>query len=182
MAHFFREEQFHLGFVLWQAWRNTIYCAMEAYKELFKHKRNEEKTQQNIHCFQTIWTTAEIFGRLGNSGIKWNLTPHLEFLPQDLGAWTAQPIQIHRPSPSPDIEAEFTARQDLPDLVEEFLQGIGRNWQPPQEEPRVNSPNSNSLHTQHMEGDPDTHPSRNIECSTDWEPILREDACGTARE
>lgn len=31
----FRNEHFHLGVVLWHAWQNTIYCAMEAYKELF---------------------------------------------------------------------------------------------------------------------------------------------------
>ena len=31
----FREDHFHLGVVLWHAWKNTIYYAMEAYKELF---------------------------------------------------------------------------------------------------------------------------------------------------
>lgn len=128
VAHSFREEQFHLGIVLWQAWRNRIYCAMEAYKELFRHKRNEEKRQQMIYCFQTIWTAADIFERLGSTGIKWNLTPHPEFLPKDMGAWTARPIQIHRLSPSPDVEAEFAARPDLQDLVDEFIQGIGQDW------------------------------------------------------
>ena len=48
VTHSFREEQFHLGIVIWQAWRNTIYCAMEAYKELFRHKRNEEQRHQMI--------------------------------------------------------------------------------------------------------------------------------------
>jgi exonuclease III len=43
VAHAFSDEHFHLGVVLWHAWRNTIYCAMEAYKELFRHKRNEGK-------------------------------------------------------------------------------------------------------------------------------------------
>lgn len=38
----YRDEHFHLGVILWQAWRNTIYCAIEAYKELFRHARNEE--------------------------------------------------------------------------------------------------------------------------------------------
>ena len=47
----FKEEHFHLGFVLWQAWRNTIFCAMEAYKEMFRHARNEEKRQELISCF-----------------------------------------------------------------------------------------------------------------------------------
>lgn len=88
----FREEQFHLGIVLWQAWRNTVYCTMEAYKKLFRHHRNEEKRQEMISCFQKIWTQAEIFGRLRGNEIKWNLTPHKEFLPVELGAWNAQPI------------------------------------------------------------------------------------------
>jgi hypothetical protein len=131
VAHSFREEQFHQGIVLWHAWRNTIYCAMEAYKELFRHKRNEEKRQEMISCFQAVWTKAEIFGRMGATGIKWNITPHSEFLPQDLGAWVAQPIQIQRSSPSPDIEVEFMARPDFQTLVDEFVQGVGRNWQPP---------------------------------------------------
>lgn len=49
----FMNEPFHLGVVLWSAWRNTIYCAMEAYKELFRHQRNEEKRHEAIECFQT---------------------------------------------------------------------------------------------------------------------------------
>ena len=61
VAHTFRDEKFHLGVVLWHAWRNTIYCAMEAYKELFRHKRNEEKRQEVISCFQQIWTKEQIF-------------------------------------------------------------------------------------------------------------------------
>ena len=120
----FREEQFHLGIVLWQAWRNTVYCAMEAYKELFRHNRNEEKRQEMISCFQKIWTQAGIFGRLRNNEIKWNLTLHKDFLPVELGAWNAQPIRINRLSPSPDPEAETTARPDFPALIDEFLQGI----------------------------------------------------------
>ena len=50
----FREEHSHLGVVLWHAWRNTIYSAMEAYKELFRHARNEEKRQELINCFQQV--------------------------------------------------------------------------------------------------------------------------------
>ena len=61
VAHTFRDEKFHLGLVLWHAWRNTIYCAMEAYKELFRHKRNEEKRQELINCFQQIWTQEHIW-------------------------------------------------------------------------------------------------------------------------
>lgn len=53
-THAFSEETFHLGVVLWNAWCNTIYCAMEAYKELFRHKRNEEKRRELITCFQEI--------------------------------------------------------------------------------------------------------------------------------
>ena len=47
----FREDNFHLGAILWKAWRNIIYCAMEAYKELFRHVRNEEKRHELISCF-----------------------------------------------------------------------------------------------------------------------------------
>jgi hypothetical protein len=52
VEHTFREEVFHMGLVLWHAWRNTIYNAMEAYKELFRYKRNEKKRQDAINCFQ----------------------------------------------------------------------------------------------------------------------------------
>lgn len=131
VAHTFRDENFHLGVVLWHAWRNTVYCALEAYKELFRHKRNEEKRQEVIFCFQQIWTTENIFGRLQGDTIKWNITPHQEFLPRDLGAWTVPPIRINRLSPSPDLEAEFVARLDSTDLVEEFLQNAGDQWHPP---------------------------------------------------
>ena len=70
-----------------------------------------------ISCFQQIWTVANIFGRLGGTHIKWNLTPHSEFFPKDLGAWTVPPIRTNRLSPSLDIEAEFAARADFQDLV-----------------------------------------------------------------
>ena len=128
----FRDEQFHLGLVIWNAWRNTIYCAMEAYKELFRYKRNEEKRQEAIKCFQTIWTTGNIFGRLQDGTIKWNLTPNVHFLPQDLGAWLAPPIRIHRLSQSPDPEAEFMAQPNLADHIDNFLHEIATQWRPHQ--------------------------------------------------
>ena len=131
VAHAFRDDQFHLGAALWNAWRNTIYAAMEAYKELFRHKRNEEKRQELISCFQEIWTAAGIFGRRTGTGIKWNLTPHAAFLPHELGAWMVPPIRIHRLSPSPDVEAEFMARPEFPDLVNDFVNNIGNQWRPP---------------------------------------------------
>ena len=98
VAHKFKEEIFHIGLVLWHAWRNTIYCAMEAYKELFRYKRNEEKRQEAISCFQQIWTMKNIFGRLHNN-IKWNITPPPEFLPKELAAWTTPPIGIRSSLP-----------------------------------------------------------------------------------
>ena len=126
----FREEHFHLGAVIWHAWRYTIYAAMEAYKELFRHARNEEKRHELISCFQKVWTSANIFGRMSNGDIRWNLTPHPMFLPADIGAWNAIPIHIQRPSPSPDVEAEFVARPDFGQLVEDFLQEAANQWQP----------------------------------------------------
>ena len=117
VAHAFNDDRFHLGLVLWHAWRNTIYCAMEAYKELHRHKRNEEKRQEQIACFQEIWTAFNIFGQLRDPEIKWHLTPPLEFLPQALSAWMAHPIRINRLSPSPDPEAEFTAQADFQSRV-----------------------------------------------------------------
>jgi hypothetical protein len=103
---------------------------MEAYKELFRHKRNEEKRQEVITCFQQIWTAENVFGRLQGSTIKWNITPHQEFLPKELGAWTIPPIRINRLSPSPDIEAEFTTRPDFANLVDAFVRNVGNTWQP----------------------------------------------------
>ena len=128
----FREDNFHLGVILWQAWKNTIYCGMEAYKELFRHKRNEEKRQEIISCFQKVWTQSEIFGRMRGGNLKWNLTPHKDFLPEDLGAWNTPPIRIHRLSPSPDPEADFMARPDFPELIDAFIQGIHPQRQPNQ--------------------------------------------------
>lgn len=137
----FRDDQFHLGAVLWHAWRNTIYCAMKAYRELSRHARNEEKRQELISCFQHVWRQAHIFSRLSNGDIKWNITPPAAFLPADLGAWNATPICIHHLSPSPDLEAEFIARSDFNRLVDDFLQEAANDWQPAD---NVRSPN----HTQ----------------------------------
>ena len=103
---------------------------MEACKELSRQKWNEEKRQEIITCFQTIWTTANIFGHLGAARIKWNVTPHLDFLPKELGAWMTPPIRIHKLSQCPDSEADFAARLDFSDFVHNFVQGIGANWQP----------------------------------------------------
>lgn len=151
----FREATFHLGVILWHAWKNTIYCAMEAYKELFRHDRNEEKRQELISCFQKVWTALSIFGRLRNGEIKWNLTPNKEFLPEELGAWNAAPIHIRRLSPSPDLEAEFADRTDFSQLVDDFLHGIAQQGQahPPEHVPAAHQQNPPSpteeLHSQH---------------------------------
>ena len=97
---------------------------MEAYKELFRHPRNEEKRQELISCFQKVWTVTEIFGRLRDGTIQWNLTPHREFLPAALKAWNAPPIRLNRLSPSPDPEAKFAARPDLPEIIDDFIQDV----------------------------------------------------------
>ena len=104
---------------------------METYKELYRHNKNEEKQQELINCFEKIWTASNIFGRLGGTRIKSNVTPHMEFLPRELGAWMVPPIRVQRLSPSPDLEAKFVARPDFPDLVHDFLQGISNNRQAP---------------------------------------------------
>lgn len=151
----FRDATFHLGVILWHAWRNTIYCAMEAYKEFFRHDRNEEKRQELISCFQKVWTASSIFGRLRNGDIKWNLTPNKEFLPEELGAWNAAPILIRRLSPSPDLEEEFVNREDFSQLVDDFLHGIAQQGQahPPEPDPAAHQQNPPSpaeeLHPQH---------------------------------
>lgn len=107
VAHAYKDERFHLGLVLWHAWRNTIYCTMETHKELHTHKRSEDKkkNRNRLLVFKQIQTKSNIFGRLGSTGIKWHLTPHQEFLPRELGAWITPPIRINRLSPSPDLEA-----------------------------------------------------------------------------
>ena len=130
VAHAFDDERFHLGLVLWHAWQNSIYSAIEAYKELHRHKRNEEKRQEQIACFEEIWTTANIFARRQNTEIKWHLTPPSDFLPQALAAWMAPPIRINRLSPSPDLEADFTAQPDFQTRVQEFLDEIANNLHP----------------------------------------------------
>ena len=157
----FREEHFHIGAVIWHAWRNTIYAAMEAYKELFRHVRNEEKRQELISCFQKVWTAANIFGRMSNGSIRWNLTPPSTFLPADIGAWNATPIHIHRPSPSPDIEAEFAARPDFDQLVEDLIQEAANQWQPhplsPTQEPEGDR--DGPADSRENNADPDRSPS-----------------------
>lgn len=145
----FREEHFHLGMVLWHAWRNTIYCAMEAYKELFRHARNEEKRHEMIRCFQQVWTAANIFGNLRGDVIRWHLTPPSDFLPEDLGAWNATPIRINRLSPSPDAEAEFAARPDFQQLVDELIQEAANRNHP---QGRPPSPEANVHNDEEIDG------------------------------
>ena len=139
----FRDDHFHLGAVLWHAWRNTIYCAMEAYRELLRQPRSEEKKQELISCFQKVWTQSNIFGRLHNGDLKWNITPPASFLPVELGAWNAIPIRIQRFSPSLDPEAEFVARQDFANLVDELIQDVASAWQPA-EPHHPSAPNTDS--------------------------------------
>ena len=117
---------------------------MEAYKELFRHKRNEEKRYELISCFQLVWTANNIFGRMREGDIRWHLTPPKEFLPEDLAAWTATPIRIHRTSPSPDVEADFAARSDFNQRVADSLQGIADSFHP---QPQAEGP-PNSLFSQ----------------------------------
>ena len=148
VAHAFNDERFHIGMVLWYTWCNTIYCAIEAYKELRRHKRNEEIRQEQISCFQEVWTAKGIFGRLHNNDIKWHLAPPPEFLPQELGAWMAPPINILRRSPTPDSEADFAAHPEFPDRVQEFLDEIGNNFPVP---PRNPEQRADSDHTQHAQ-------------------------------
>ena len=150
----FRDAQFHMGVVLWNAWRNTVYCAMEAYKELFRHKRNEEKRQEVIACFQSIWTASNIFGRLQGDSIRWNLTPHPLFLPRDLGAWLIPPIKINRLSPSPDPEANFAAQPDLADRIDDFLNEVARNWRPAADEESVPQEPNREATALHQRGEP----------------------------
>ena len=138
VTHAFSEDNFHLGVVHWTAWRNTVYCVMEAFKELLRQKRNEAKKQELLSCFQSVWTHANIFGRSNGADIKWNLTPHKEFLLPELAAWNSTPIRIHRLSPSPDIEAEFAARSDFGNVIDDFLRDAGRNWRPPEDEDQGN--------------------------------------------
>lgn len=54
LTHAFNDEGFHLGLLLWYAWSHTIYAAIEAYKELHRHKRNKEKRQEQIECFLQV--------------------------------------------------------------------------------------------------------------------------------
>jgi len=146
----FREEQFHIGVVLWHAKRNTIYCAMEAYKKIFKHKRNEEKHREMVACFQQIWIASNIFGRLSWNNIKWNITLHQEFLLAALGAWNAPSIRIHRRSPTLDLEADLAPRPDFEQFVEEFIPDATNNWQPPtdSEEQRIQGPTPHARNQQ----------------------------------
>ena len=107
---------------------------MEAYKELFRHKRNEEKRHEAISCFQAVWTEANIFGRLHGDKIRWNVTPHPLFLPKEHGSWLVPPIRINRLSQSPDPEANFVAHPDFGARIDDFLNDIATHWRPPDQE------------------------------------------------
>jgi hypothetical protein len=136
---------------------------MEAYRELHRHKRNEEKRQQLLSCFQQIWTANNIFGTLNGTTIKWHLVPHEAYLPQDLGAWNAMPIRINRLSPSPDLEAEFTAQENFQDHIQSFLDEIGDNWQPPVADPPTQSQEESDLEER---SEPSTHPHLDTDSAT----------------
>ena len=43
------------------------------------------------------------------------------------------PIRIYRLCPSTDLKAEFTARADFDNLVQDFIQDIGNDWIPTQQ-------------------------------------------------
>ena len=115
---------------------NRIYILLNHMQGMKKkpHVRNEEKRQELISCFQEVWTQGGIFGRMREGDLKWNLTPHKEFLPVELGAWNSTPIRINRLSPSPDPEAEFTARADFSDLIDDFLNNINDHRAQPDDE------------------------------------------------
>jgi hypothetical protein len=98
---------------------------------IFCHKKNEENCQKFINYFQKICMNVNIFGKQSGVGIKWNLTLHPAFLPKNLGALIVPPIRIHRLFLSPDMEAEFIARTDFPNVVHNFVQNIGSIWRPP---------------------------------------------------
>ena len=55
----------------------------------------------------------------------------MEFLPVELGAWNSSPIRINRLSPLPDPEAEFLARPDPSDIINDFIQEVSNNRNPP---------------------------------------------------
>jgi hypothetical protein len=44
------------------------------------------------------------------------------------GAWMVPPIRIHRLSPSPDLDAKFTAQPDFQERVQSFVDEIGNNF------------------------------------------------------
>ena len=91
----------------------------------------------------------------------WHLTPHPEFLPQDLGAWNATPIKIHTLSPSLDLEGEFTAQDDFPDQIQSPLNSIGNDWQPP--DPPNGDYTANPHPSQQEEQQPLTHLNSNMD-------------------
>lgn len=108
--------------------------------------------------------SADLWQAKGGGDIKWHLTPHQAFLPEALGAWTTMPIQINRTSPSPDLEAEFTAQPNFQAQVQSFLDEIGANWQPTERErggPSDNSPCNGENEQQHPQEEisgPDNSP------------------------
>ena len=130
---------------------------MEAYKELFQHARNEEKRQTLLECFQQVWTQTNIFGRLRDGDIKWNLTPHREFLTAELGAWNTTPIRINMLSPSPDVEAEFLARPDLSAIIDEFIQGVSATCQ--QAAPHLSNTTPQAAMETDREDEPNSEPT-----------------------
>lgn len=134
VAHKFKDEIFHIGLVLWHAWRNTIYCAMEAYKELFRYKRNEEKRQEAISCFQQIWTMKTYLADCTTTSSGTSLHPQSS----NLRSWQLGPHRLlvsGALSPSPDPEADFVARPDFANLVDEFLRSAEEAVLPAQAEP-----------------------------------------------
>jgi hypothetical protein len=83
--------------------------------------------------------------------LNWNLTPHKDFLPIKLSAWNTTPIRMNMLSPSPNPEAEFTARSDFPDIVEDFIQRLN-NTHEVQDEPYPARPSSQEAPTINNQG------------------------------
>lgn len=103
-------------------------------------QKEQKKRQELMTCFQKVWTIANLFGRASRGSIRWNLTPPQVFLPKEFGAWIAQPIRIHHLLPSPNPNAKFTARMDLENLIDDFLQEAASTWRPPSHKGESRSP------------------------------------------
>lgn len=85
-----RNETFHLGTAMHQAWRTVIQIGVASWRKIWKHT---ETAPHQTEVFTTTWTASQAFCSM-NDKLVWHFILPNEFLPQDLARRPATVINL----------------------------------------------------------------------------------------